>query len=51
MTNQYDLKELDTFLGITDEDKKNVAFLKKKDSVLYLIMNKKVNSFDKELIR
>jgi hypothetical protein len=36
---------LKEFLGITEDDLKNEAFLKQKDEVFFLCLNKKGNTF------
>ncbi len=38
-------------MEINSEDLKNEAFVKKKENVLFLVMNKKVNSFNPKFIR
>ena len=45
------LDEVRKYVEVGEEDLKNQVILKKKDSVFFLLLNKKANSFDKTFIR
>jgi enoyl-CoA hydratase/carnithine racemase len=47
----FPLETVAKFLGITKEDLKLDVFTKQKDSVFYMVMNTKANTFNQNFVR
>lgn len=45
------LEQVRDFLQLTETELKEEAILKRKDSVFYLVLNRKGNAFNKEFVR